>query len=211
MLCQRFDVSRVLDVSTMPYTTAVMKMYRPELDLVTIDLPPEQGGPDFERFEEWGVDQHVAIDLNEADWTALADEVTSRGKFDVVLACEVVEHLQVDFHEVVDFCLSVIRPGGLVIITTPNFHSEWKLHVIAGGNSPQHRFHEFKDLAGAYHYREYTMKELRDIVNHAGGKVLAQVYSHALIDDNDRLTDEDNYMFRENMVFVFSDEDVSLW
>ncbi len=213
-LCGRFDVSRVLDISTTPYTTGLLKVYRPDLELVTVDLPPELGGPDIAddpHYEAWGIDRHLAIDLDAADLGEQANEVAGSGKFDLVFACEVVEHLRVDFSEVVDFCLSVIRPGGLVVITTPSFHSEWKLHVIAGRKNPQQRFHEFKDSPGGYHYREYTMTELRDIVNHAGAKPLAQVYSHALIDDAQRLTEENDYLLRENMVFVFSDEDVTLW
>ncbi|MGI9644119.1 MAG: class I SAM-dependent methyltransferase [Ilumatobacteraceae bacterium] len=213
-VCERFEVKRILDISTTPFATGVFKRYRPDLDLVTIDLPRKLGGPPIATdpwYEPWGIDRHFAVDLNSADLTTLADDLASGGRFDVVFACEVVEHLRVDFSEVVDLCLSVIRPGGLVIVTTPSFHSEWKLRLITDGKSPQQRFHNYKDSPGGYHYREYTMKELREIVNHAGGTTLAQVYSDALIDDAERLTGEQDYLLRENMVYVFSDTDVSLW
>jgi 2-polyprenyl-3-methyl-5-hydroxy-6-metoxy-1,4-benzoquinol methylase len=48
----------------------------------------------------------------------LLDEI-DEGPFDVVLSCEVVEHV-FDPHVWADACYAALRPGGMLIVTTPH-------------------------------------------------------------------------------------------
>lgn len=210
-LCERFpDSLHVLDISTMPYTTSIMKIYRPSIKLVTIDYPETLGGPPVSRFEELGVELHVETDLNNANLKELATQVTKHGKFDLIYACEVVEHVRFDFQDFLKFCLDCLLPGGLVIVTTPNFHSEWKLNQIQQGLNPQHRFDGNNAQDGSYHFREYTMRELRVAAEALGAVVVGEIFSWSLLDDSTKRRAETKRHLRENMVFLCSNQGFAL-
>ena len=57
---------------------------------------------------------NVTFGIGEAEDTKLTG-----GHFDIVLLCEVIEHLM-DPHKCLDEIRRVLKPGGLAIITTPN-------------------------------------------------------------------------------------------
>lgn len=178
-LSSRRPVSRVLEISTMPFTTNIYRRYLGEdTDIYTVDLPSSMGGPDRAMVESWGVKSHVEVDLNGADLTALADDLTKDGKFDLIVASEVVEHLQRDFAEIAKFCLDCSASDGITFVSTPNYLSSWRMLEIANQRSPQQRFLNFdNNRGGHHHYREYTMKELAADVSKAGGVMLAAIYS----------------------------------
>lgn len=201
---------RVLDISTMPYTTSVMKYYRPDIALVTVDMPESLGGPPPSRFSELGVEKHVEVDLNRVSLGDLHGDVTAGGLFDLVYACEIVEHLRLDAEAFLGFCARCLKPGGLVIVTTPNFHSEWKLHRMRDGYNPSQRFNDHNPDDGSFHYREYTMRELREITTSFGAHVVGEIFSWSLLDDATARASDEKARFRENMVFLFSDRPVSL-
>src|SRR5207249_3898299 len=59
--------------------------------------------------------RHVVCDL-------LHDDLPDREAYDAVVLCEVVEHLPVPLHLVLEKVLRWIKPGGHVLITTPNLY-----------------------------------------------------------------------------------------
>lgn len=210
-LCQKFpDAHRVLDISTMPYTTNMLKLYRPSTELVTIDLPEAQGGPSIARFENLGVEAHFEVDLNREDLDQLALRVTKFGKFDLIYASEVIEHVRFDFGKFLKFCLDCLAPRGLVIVTTPNFHAEWKIDQIRQGLNPQHRFSGNNANDGSYHFREYSMRELREHAERLGAAVVSEVYSWSLLEDRKYRVEDQFCHLRENMVFICSNAKISI-
>jgi 2-polyprenyl-3-methyl-5-hydroxy-6-metoxy-1,4-benzoquinol methylase len=78
------------------------------------------------------------------------------GQFDVVLGVEVIEHVQ-DQWQYVRQLMKMAKPGGLVLITTPNtasWYSRW-IFFITG------RFHQFSDADLSYgHINPITAWEL---------------------------------------------------
>lgn len=84
--------------------------------------------------------------------------------FDGVLFTEVLEHLLYDPRKLVDEIYRVLRPGGEVIVSTPNvLRVENRIKIILGRNiypAPE-RFY-VSDLYRR-HNREYTMQELLDL------------------------------------------------
>jgi SAM-dependent methyltransferase len=210
-LCQRSPHAvRVLDISTMPYTTNMLKFFRSNTELVTIDLPESQGGPPKSRFEELGVEAHFEVDLNRADLGQLAFDATRLGKFDLIYASEVIEHVRFDFGKFLQFSLDCLASGGIVIVTTPNFHSEWKIGQVRQGLNPQHRFSGNNAEDGSYHYREYSMRELREHVEASGAFVVGEIFSWCLLEDEKYRSADELCHLRENMVFIFSNRKTSL-
>ena len=77
---------------------------------------------------------------------------------DVVATLQVIEHVW-NHREFVGECLRVLRPGGLLIVTTPN-----RLTFSPGLDEP----------ANLFHTKEFTADELTDLLT-TGGFVIEQV------------------------------------
>ncbi|MBN2160882.1 MAG: methyltransferase domain-containing protein [Spirochaetes bacterium] len=92
-----------------------------------------------------------------------------KNSYDLVLFCEIIEHLTVDpVHSLVQIN-RLLKNGGHIIITTPNvLRYENVLKLIAGRN-----VHDHYSGYGAYgrHNREYTPNELRLLVESLGYRV----------------------------------------
>lgn len=133
---------RVLDVGVWPgyQSVAIAKL---GYEIRGLDLQPNRLPPlPFDV---------QAVDLNIQDRWPVADHST-----DVVVATEIIEHL---IPEQVTHVLAeaqrVLRPGGIVLITTPNqLHLGAKFHARVRGT----------DLEGHGHTKEYTVGELRKLV-----------------------------------------------
>jgi SAM-dependent methyltransferase len=89
------------------------------------------------------------------------------GAFDVVLFCEVIEHLTQDPTFALLECHRVLKPGGRLLVTTPNvLRVEHVLRMLSGSGNV---FHPYSGH-GVYgrHQREYTMGEMRDLLEGCG-------------------------------------------
>jgi cyclopropane fatty-acyl-phospholipid synthase-like methyltransferase len=83
--------------------------------------------------------EYVTIDIEQPadirgdirDWRQLGLQAAY---FDVIVAFEVVEHVDC-FQE----CLALLRPGGLLLITTPVPHMDWLLKVVEALRLTQQR------------------------------------------------------------------------
>jgi SAM-dependent methyltransferase len=65
----------------------------------------------------------------------LRDDLPSRESYDVVVLCEVVEHLPVPLHLVLAHIARWIRPGGYLFLTTPNLNRIRNVIRLAQGRS----------------------------------------------------------------------------
>lgn len=61
----------------------------------------------------------AGYDVIEADLSGDISEVSARGRFDVVTAGEVIEHLNSPF-DLFRFASQMLHPGGILVLTTPN-------------------------------------------------------------------------------------------
>jgi SAM-dependent methyltransferase len=91
------------------------------------------------------------------------------GAFDIVLFCEVLEHLQGDPLRVLREIKRVLKDDGHLVLTTPNVtRLENVCRMIAGEN-----IYDPYSGYGSYgrHNREYNKHELSLLLNHCGFKV----------------------------------------
>lgn len=70
---------------------------------------------------------------------------SDRGKFDVVLALDVLEHLS-DDRSAMDHLAELVRPGGLVIVTVPALPELWSEFDAIQGHQKRYEKHELLDL-----------------------------------------------------------------
>lgn len=94
------------------------------------------------------------------------------GSVDVVLCCELIEHLREDpLHMLVEIH-RVLKWGGLLILTTPNIASAHSVEALLSGSSPyiygQYNLRSPADR----HAREFTPQDIRIAVESSGFQVV---------------------------------------
>lgn len=89
--------------------------------------------------------------------------------FDLVLGMEIFEHLALDPHFFLCEAARVLRPGGRILLSTPNVVSHRGVGKVLHGISP-YSFGIFVPTGGVYgrHNREYTAPEVARLAQSAG-------------------------------------------
>src|SRR5258708_4333494 len=89
--------------------------------------------------------------------------------FDVVLFCEIIEHLQIDPVAVLREINRVLKPGGTLVLTTPNVNRlENVARMVSGAN-----IYDPYSGYGTYgrHNREYNKHELHLLLTYCGFEI----------------------------------------
>jgi len=91
------------------------------------------------------------------------------GHFDLVLACEILEHLSRDPMFMLLECARILCDGGAILLTTPNVTSHTSVaRILTAVRNPQvYSLYPWAETESP-HVREYTPGELRDAVTAAG-------------------------------------------
>jgi SAM-dependent methyltransferase len=89
----------------------------------------------------------------------LCDFPYPEGSFDVVLFCEVLEHLVLDPIPALRRIHKVLRPGGRLVLTTPNAVRLGNVAAMLAGSNFFDRYHPQNGPYGR-HNREFTREEL---------------------------------------------------
>ncbi|HJQ83192.1 MAG TPA: methyltransferase domain-containing protein [Candidatus Binatia bacterium] len=88
--------------------------------------------------------------------------------FDLVLWCEVLEHLTADPVHALAEIHRVLRPGGHLLVTTPNVTSVAHIAALLRGENVYDPYHLGAGFRGTRHSREYTREELYALVAGCG-------------------------------------------
>jgi SAM-dependent methyltransferase len=168
---------RVLNVGVSEFDSFYRRLY-PNMRLTTFDRPVADHGADA----RWGRDvagseRHYNANLNTEvigpEWGE-----PPMGRFDLVICTEVIEHLVLNPLELVRQLLSLLEPGGLLYLTTPNFFRRENLEKIARRENPQAAYPmKGENWDAHHHFRELAMDELAGYVAMAGGRVVDKYYS----------------------------------
>jgi len=152
---------RILELgSTPPVLTVALfgQGYRIE----GIDIAPERFGETIKRH---GLMIH-RCNL-EQEPLPLAD-----ASFDGIICNEIFEHLRGDLIVIFEDILRVLKPGGRLILTTPNIRSvEGMLRFLFTGRSIScgggiyDEYSKIRTLGHMGHVREYTVKEVREFLS----------------------------------------------
>jgi len=96
--------------------------------------------------------------------------------FDLILFCEVLEHFLVSPERAIQTILSLVKPGGHIFFSVPNFASIQKRAALLLGKNPQD---PLSDKVPYYaHIREPVYAEARKWWEDAGGKVVREGFTN---------------------------------
>jgi 2-polyprenyl-3-methyl-5-hydroxy-6-metoxy-1,4-benzoquinol methylase len=121
----------------------------------------------FGSDEQLARGRHFAFDLNQSQNSA--DWRTDLAPYDVVVMAEVIEHLHTAPRLVLRFVRSLLVPGGLLVLQTPNAAGLTKRLKLLLGRHPYEAIRE--DCSDPGHFREYTLSELRELARQSGFRV----------------------------------------
>jgi hypothetical protein len=120
-------------------------------------------GFDDPRFPRGNAEEHFEFDLNDAQYR---DRWLSVAPHDIVVMAEVIEHLYTAPKLVLACVASWLRPGGYVIVQTPNAVSLRRRLKLLAGRHPYEMIRDTRSNPG--HFREYTVDELSHAAQAAG-------------------------------------------
>jgi hypothetical protein len=145
-----------------------------------------------------GVDRSYVLDLTLQASREAAQ--IPQGSFDLVLFAEVIEHLLANPIEVITWLLTLVKPTGYLLLTTPNMFAKGNFPAFLGFDNPLPPFPKEEDrVSNAAHLREYSHIELLRFVEAAGGGTKALIFSSCWDDDETLAPVE-----RKNLVLVAS-------
>lgn len=160
----------------------IYKELRPNCRLITSDRPVDPDSPGFtpDRCRKVsGCEAHVVLDLEDTNSPAW-HELAANGPFDLILFTEVLEHLLAEPASLLRRMLGLLSSQGLLYLTTPNFLRLVNRRAWSKQLNPQPVFpgrEKYLDAHCHYHFREYTMREILELMHGAGGRVLTCYFS----------------------------------
>ncbi len=167
----RADAGRCLELGANPYFTTYLLDAHTRLELTLANYYGERGErTETVSFVAPGGAEHVKV-----DWPCLMFNVEEDdfpfddGTFDLVLFCEMLEHLLMDPVAALRQIHRVLKPGGVLVLTTPNVARLDNVLAMVNGVNIYDPYSGF----GPYgrHNREYNRHELFRLLTFAGFEV----------------------------------------
>ena len=160
--------SRLLELGANPYFITLLLKKFTNYELVLANYFGESGAPGGRGSQTITSRQYGERHVFEYDhFNGESDPFPyPDGTFDLVLNCEILEHLPLDPTHYLCECHRVLKPGGAMLLTTPNvlaFQNLWRL-------AASHNIYDLYSGYGVYgrHNREYTPSELVDLLQGCG-------------------------------------------
>lgn len=156
---------KILDCGTTPFTFLIKRIY-PHYDIATMDRTNLMEERCTKRGIEFGICDLPTQAIPFAD-----------NHFDIVIFTEVLEHLIAAPERILNEIHRVLRGGGLLILSTPNFANLFNRTKLLFGINPLQPAHEQMKqgwVHGYGHIREYTMKECLHYLKSSGFEISAR-------------------------------------
>ena len=167
----------VLEIGPSEYALFYKRLF-PKIRFATLDRPLSMHGADAAWSRRVAnADRHYNANLDH-DVLSPGWGEPALGTFDLVVCTEVIEHLVLHPSDLLEALLSLLKPGGLLYLTTPNFLRDENLARIARHENPQAVYpRRGQNWDAHHHFREMTMAELHAFTEAAGGRVTTSYFS----------------------------------
>src|ERR1700738_2592866 len=167
------DGGRVLEVGT-AYGVVLFALRRMGYDVAGTDMA--------EGIDSYGIPL-VRAGIPVKAWDLPKEAYPNGGaSYDLVIASEVLEHLQVSLKTAVARLVTALRPGGWLVVTTPNVYKLGHLMMMMRGRNLAEAFPDEAAMKGDVvvdgrcHPREPTMMELREALEQNGLRGVSSRY-----------------------------------
>lgn len=167
----REETGRCLELGANPYFTTYLLDEHTDLDLTLANYYGASGEVDeYVEYLPPGADARVHVDRH--SWLFNVEEETfpfEDDTFDVVLFCEMLEHLLMNPVATLKQIHRVLKPSGVLVLTTPNVARLDNVISLVNGDNMYDPYSGY----GPYgrHNREYTRDELHRLLEFAGFEV----------------------------------------
>lgn len=170
VLLEENPEGQLLEIGTTGLIPLSLSKLKPDLRVFGTDFNLDKPPMGVEKYtlKDQSIDIQVARVNIEEDSLKFIDEY-----FDVVLLCEVIEHMERDPMAMLSQVNRVLKPGGTLIVTTPNATSTRSINKILNGYEP-YFYMQYQKKGTLYrHNYEYSIHSLSAVLNAAGfdGKV----------------------------------------
>lgn len=160
----------VLEVGAMPcHATALLSLCG--VPVVGVDLDPARAQALIDAF---------SLDVRRCD-VEREPLPFADASFGTVLFAETFEHLRIDPQFALSELNRVLRPGGTLLLTTPNFYSAQNIARFVAGRGITDGLSEFsklRTLGHMGHVREYTHAEVRRFLEASGFAIERVEFAH---------------------------------
>jgi len=161
---------KCLELGSNPYFTTVLLKHFTSLELTLANYFNPTFAPESVQritYRDLRTDEPAAEDLRFYHFSVEFEPFPfADGSFEVVLFCEIIEHLQIDPAAVLREINRILKPGGTLILTTPNVSRlENVARMVAGVN-----IYDPYSGYGPYgrHNREYNKHEIYLLLSYCG-------------------------------------------
>lgn len=165
-----FKGGNILDIGASPFhiTFCLKKL---GYDVVGLDLKPSQ----FSKF------------INKYDLTIEKCNIEEErfpfknNSFDFIIFLEIFEHLRINPISTLKEINRVLKPNGILLLTTPNLYAIHKIFMFNFGmsfNDAYDQFDKLKTYGYVGHIREYSTAEVKKFLENTGFKVVDIIYQN---------------------------------
>lgn len=163
-----FKGGKILDLGASPFhITYCLKQWG--FDVTGVDINPDSFTAFLKKYE---------LDIKKAN-IETEKLPYKNNTFDFIIFNEVFEHLRINPILTLKEINRVLRPGGILLLTTPNLYAIHKILMFNLGRSFNDAYDEFNKL-NIYgymgHIREYSTKEVRKFLKNTNFKIETVIY-----------------------------------
>lgn len=158
-------MSRVLEIGTSTTIPLVLGTLAPDVDVEVTDFAGNQPVRELTLTGSRNETRTVRAYTADLEFERIQCE---NERYDMVLCLEVLEHMEVDPMALLDEINRVLKPGGTLLLTTPNIASSRGIAKILAGRDPYFYMQYQKGASYHRHNYEYSVWSLRHLLSAAG-------------------------------------------
>ncbi|HUI90734.1 MAG TPA: class I SAM-dependent methyltransferase [Chitinivibrionales bacterium] len=162
----------ILDIGPSYFTELLRRSFPNDVVYTLGFIHDESRGGHLPRNVKLDLKNQFDFDLNEVRDPAKRPAIPA---MDIVVFAEVIEHLHTPPLAVLRYIHSIICPGGVMVLQTPNAVSLRKRWAMLKGKNPYEKIRESRDNPG--HFREYTKQELLEYLSKAGFAIVSAKFA----------------------------------
>jgi SAM-dependent methyltransferase len=173
--------SHILEIGCAPgHFSVLLKLL--DVNFSALDIDPSRVQPIWDKYD-------IAVDTVDIEKDALPYASDS---FDLIIFAEILEHLRLNPLHALREIYRVLKPGGRILLSTPNITPSLRLRFLFGGRyqgNPVKAFKRLERRGHMGHIRLYAIDEVHEFLEYANFRVQSSAYrgSHLVEGRKERL------------------------